>query len=386
MKRLRARNQNGWLVELNGQYQANWNEYIVDPATGAKKRRHRTELLGAIKSMRKCDAERELKKRVEPMNDSPTVRPDSRVTLNWFLDNKYLPAMKGGWRAGTLSCNLIDIGYLRTSLGELTLEEIDLPKLLTMLEHLARGKKLSESTVKRVRIRAKAIMEYAAELDFIRRNPAQSKYYRMPVCRATAKPVLTKDQISKLWLAVTDVRDRLILMLAGACGIRESEVFGLEWESVFPDHIEIRSTGYRGELQQFQVKRQASHRNVPIPPEIHGQFETWKQVSKSESPLVFPSGRTGGVIWPWSWLFKRIKPVAKTVGIKNVNFRLLRRSFATWNQEQLKAAQTVMGHSSIEVTANVYAQSVDANAVELVNKYYREIVSQNPPETAARVQ
>jgi integrase len=43
---------------------------------------------------------------------------------------------------------------------------------------------------------------------------------------------------------------------------------------------------------------------------------------------------------------KRIKPLALKAGIPNVNFRMLRRSFATWNKANLKDAQIVMGHTS----------------------------------------
>lgn len=75
------------------------------------------------------------------------------------------------------------------------------------------------------------------------------------------------------------------------------------------------------------VKREASHRNVPIPPAIYRELMEWRKVqreSRIKKPatpdaLVFASERTDRVMWPGTWLQKRIKPLAATAGIKNVN-------------------------------------------------------------------
>jgi integrase len=59
---------------------------------------------------------------------------------------------------------------------------------------------------------------------------------------------------------------------------------------------------------------------VPIPPEVYRELQKWRELSKSDSILVFPSERTGRVMWPGTWPQKRIKALALKVGIKNVNF------------------------------------------------------------------
>jgi integrase len=66
--------------------------------------------------------------------------------------------------------------------------------------------------------------------------------------------------------------------------------------------------------------------------------------------------------------------LARAAGITvQVNFRIMRRSFATWNKDKLKDLQTVMGHSSIDMAGNVYAQGVEADAATMVQEYFDTI-------------
>ncbi len=377
MKRLRARNQNGWIEQPNGQYQANWIEYVIDHETGKKKRRHRTKILGMKSKMRKCDAERELRRLVEPLNEANGVRPDSRVTLAWFIENKFIPVWRPGWDIGTFNTYEGDFKYyIRPALGSQPIDEIDVDMLTAFLGHLAGKQQRSASTVKRVKTVLSTVLEYAAEKEFIRRNPARSKFYRMPICRATPRPVLSPETLRRLWSAITDMRDRLIVEVATVCALRPEELFALKWNCVTEQCLIIRAKAVLGRIYEWSTKSDASFRAVPIHPEIYRQFLCWQGMSGNVQPedLVFPSPRAGQPLWPATFLRQRVKPIAMKLGIKTpVNFQVLRRSFATENQEDLKAAQGVMGHADISTTGNVYAQNVTSKTQKLVSDYYDKI-------------
>lgn len=379
-KRLRARNQNGSLDETKDRksYLATWYEYVVNPVTGKSKRHHRSRILGLKSKMRKCDAERELRKIVEPLNDS-TGAQQGRVTLNWFIDNKFIPVWQAGWDPGTKNTYQGDFKYyIRPYLGNVALDEIDVEMLAGFLGNLAGPQGMSESSVRRVKTVLSSVLEYAAEMEFIRRNPARSKFYRMPICRATARPTLSPETLRQLWYAVTDVRDHLIMVVGTVCALRPEELFALRWNCVGPDALVIRAKAALGRIYDWSTKSDCSFRAVPIPDGIYRRFEQWKTMSGNVQPedLVFPSPRVGQPLWPATFLRTRIKPIVRKLGIKTpVNFQVLRRSFATENQNQLKAAQGVMGHADISTTGNVYAQHADKNGVELVRSYYDSIMA-----------
>lgn len=193
----------------------------------------------------------------------------------------------------------------------------------------------------------------------------------MPICKATPKPVIDKADVLRLIQSITDVRDRLILLLGVFGGTRSSEAFGIQWGCYKGDHIEIRNTAYRGQLHEWRVKRKASFRRISIPPLIQRAFEQWKAHSSDTSPdaLVFPSEKTGRPMWAGVFLQKRIQPIAKTLGITvPVTFQMLRRSCTTRNQKNgsLKDVQVHMGHGSIETTGNVYMMEIPDSVAQMV--------------------
>jgi integrase len=81
---------------------------------------------------------------------------------------------------------------------------------------------------------------------------------------------------------------------------------------------------------------------------------------------------------------KRVQKYARQIGITApVTFQVLRRSFATRHRNELKDAGAVMGHSSFETpTANVYAQSVEASVIAMLEENERQIGLMEPFQAA----
>lgn len=61
-------------------------------------------------------------------------------------------------------------------------------------------------------------------------------------------------------------------------------------------------------------------------------------------------------------------PTARRIGIANVTFQIMRRSFSTDNlARDPKSTQAIMGHAKLDMTVNVYAQSQESKVAELLN-------------------
>src|SRR5579864_868235 len=79
--------------------------------------------------------------------------------------------------------------------------------------------------------------------------------------------------------------------------------------------------------------------------------------------LVCPNGK-GTVLDRRTLLSRQLKPVAKQLGLGNVNWHLLRHSNATLHDSigtPLGTVQALLGHSSSEITRQLYLHSIPAD-------------------------
>ena len=63
---------------------------------------------------------------------------------------------------------------------------------------------------------------------------------------------------------------------------------------------------------------------------------------------------------PHNYLERILKPAARSVGIKDITFQALRRTFATQVQPfgTVKDSQTQLRHADANTTMNIYAQAI----------------------------
>jgi integrase len=72
-----------------------------------------------------------------------------------------------------------------------------------------------------------------------------------------------------------------------------------------------------------------------------------------------------GPIWHETFLARRIQPVAESLGLPHITWRLLRHWGATQMVEErvpIKAAQQRLGHSRPDILLKIYAHVLDASA------------------------
>ena len=71
---------------------------------------------------------------------------------------------------------------------------------------------------------------------------------------------------------------------------------------------------------------------------------------------------------------RNLQPVGKNLGIRTpLTFQVLRRSFATHNQKQLKNVQAHLGHESTGTTADLYVVEVPEEVRRTQERYAGEI-------------
>jgi integrase len=162
---------------------------------------------------------------------------------------------------------------------------------------------------------------------------------------------------------------RALLMMATTAGLRASELRGLRWSDV--DLLKAHELHVRQRADRWNKigppKSEASRRVIPLGPELILALKEWRLACpKSDLDLVFPT-RTGSIEHHKNML-RSLGPVMKAAHVlKNDKAKYalhaFRHFFASWcinpadrggRELPAKVVQTLLGHSSIMMTLDVY--------------------------------
>lgn len=165
--------------------------------------------------------------------------------------------------------------------------------------------------------------------------------------------VLTLQEVDALEAAIDQSlpegrRDHAIIEVLYSCGLRVSELCGLQLSDLFLDEGFLRVTG-KGNKQRL----------VPVSPKAVGELKRWTDerrlidIRPGEEDYVFVSHRRGRHLSRIT-VFHNLQVYARLAGIeKNISPHTLRHTFATHLLEggaNLRAIQAMLGHESIATT------------------------------------
>jgi integrase len=162
-------------------------------------------------------------------------------------------------------------------------------------------------------------------------------------------------------------RWRPLILVAAFCGLRASELRGLRWDDVNFEDREITIKQRADARNKIgRLKSKAAYRSIPMPSMVVNTLREWRLVCpKGELGLVFPSG--AGKVESHSNVAQRgLEPILRKAGIvvledgvakPKYGLHSLRHAAASlWieNGTNAKRIQTLMGHSSIQLTFDRY--------------------------------
>jgi integrase/recombinase XerC len=248
--------------------------------------------------------------------------------------------------AHTLAAYARDGAMLATLAAGRAPEELgatDIRRFVAMLH----GRGLSPRSLARLLSCWRGYFDWLARRHEIAANPC--KGIRAPRAARTLPEALSPDDASRL-VAIADVsdaglRDRALFELAYSCGLRVSELTGLDLGAIDADAGEARVTGKGSKTRIVPVGRpalEALARWLPVRARI---------AAPGEAALFV--GRSGKRLSPRE-VQRRIKAWALAAGLSlDVHPHMLRHSFASHllqSSGDLRAVQEMLGHASIAST------------------------------------
>jgi integrase len=180
----------------------------------------------------------------------------------------------------------------------------------------------------------------------------------------------TPAEVKRMVAAAKEPRARALLLLAALTGLRSSEMRGLRWSDVDMRHLELHVRQRADKYYEIgEPKSDTSKRTIPLDPDmLLPALKAWKiGCPKGEADLVFPDAEGGPVHHEiLTRLLEAVMIEAGVVdksGAAKYSPHAFRHFFASWciNPKERggrelppKAAQTLLGHSSITMTLDLY--------------------------------
>lgn len=223
-------------------------------------------------------------------------------------------------------------------------EEEDVIAFLSMLKN----QEYATSSICRAMVAVKMLFRFLKRERIVHRDP--SAHLDSPRMWQLIPEVLTVAEVDALLKApdpstLSGARDKAVLQVIYASGLRVSEVCGLNLHDV-DDHV-VRVKGKGGKERIVPIASQA----VLAIDHYLTAFRQHSDGSEKETPL-FVSEKGKRIDRTMVW--KRVKFYAKIAGIsKEISPHTLRHSFATHlleNGADLRVIQEMLGHSNISTT------------------------------------
>lgn len=162
------------------------------------------------------------------------------------------------------------------------------------------------------------------------------------------------------------------VMLAGLCGLRRSEVFGLTWNDIDFEEatLTVRQAVVTAEkkLEHKKPKSKKSNRTISIPEDVLAVLSEKKSVG-------YVVSTNGDVSHPGNYS-RRFSSFLSTNNLPHIRFHDLRHFHATLMLEAgvpLKHAQSRMGHSNISMTLHYQhiRPKTDAVVINKIDEFLR---------------
>jgi len=262
-------------------------------------------------------------------------------------------------------------------IGQVKLAALTVPAVRAFMDRL-RAEKRSPAMIKRIVGDLGGILADAQERGWVAQNVVRSlshrKKRRESERRHKRKPkvgvdIPTPEEIRAI-VAQLKGRWRPLLLTAIFTGLRASELRGLQWPDVDLKKGEIHVHQRADKFNTIgKPKSESGQRTVPLPPIVVNTLREWKLACpKSDSELAFPTG-AGEIEYHSNIVTRGLAPVQIAAGVtkggkaKYTGLHALRHFYASWciNRKKdgglelpLKVVQHRLGHSTIQMTADVY--------------------------------
>lgn len=222
-------------------------------------------------------------------------------------------------------------------------------------------------------------LRHAVRLKLIPHSPVND----IPKPRPPKKEmkVWTNEQVRAFLAAASSDRLHSLYVLAVSTGMREGELFGLQWQDIdlAAGSLSVQRTleELRGKFVLKEPKTKGSRRRIDLPRmAVESLFDHKRRLlaeGNAAAVQVFCDS-DGGFLRRSNVQRRSFGPLMKAAGLPRIRFHDLRHTAATCllaDGENVKVVSERLGHASIEITLDTYAHvlpTMQAAAVKRIDR------------------
>ncbi len=281
--------------------------------------------------------------------------------------------------------------YVLPSFGESRLDDIERGSVKRFISDL-RARNFAKNTIRLAVTTLRAVLNAAVEDELIEHNPAQGLGRFVKSEKATREGIsLTPKEVERLLSAARDEltwADYALIFTAVRTGLREGEIAALQWGDIqFGDgerdtdrYVLVQRNYDRRWSRKMLTPKSRKPRRVDMSRELRRvllQLRDSRRVSAFATgrsdisdELVFPS-EAGTPIEMNNFSERVFKPLLSRAGLRRIRFHDLRHTFGSLLIQvgaPLAYVRDQMGHSSIQVTVDIYGHLIPGANVSFVDQ------------------
>lgn len=339
--------------------------------TGKRKRFYRT-----VKGSKK-DAEKAMRNFINEL-ESKTFTKDSKIKVRDFM-HQWLELYVKGQLSPTTVQHYIDQteNYIIPVFGDMYLQQvknIDVQKWIFSLKKKSplTGKPMAPKTIKNIMLNLSAAMKKAVMLELIPKNPCDN--ITMPKLEKFHPDVYSIEEVEHMLDCAKGTSMYLPLMIEICIGLRRGELLALKWKHIDLENgylsVEENLVTVDNERITKAPKTQSGKRTIQIPTTLLTLLKTTKADRKAKDNDYIICQADGSPYKSDSFSLK-FRRFLKANNLKHIRFHDLRHINATIMLSlgiSPKVAQERLGHSSYQITMDIYSHVLKKVEKEAADK------------------
>ncbi len=322
-------------------------------------------------------------------NGSPVVLLQNetvKVTLKEYTENWLKTYVETNCKFSTSSgyrqvCNK----HIYPALGSHTLDQVTRKDVKDFVAKL-NDQGLTKRTILNILTPLRELYNHAIDDGTVSANPVSKVGMIVKGCKTTSAHInpLTAAEVRTL-LATAKDRFHFIhpsLLCAVRTGLREGELIGLRWEDIdfVGAFLEVRNNVVRRQETSTKTNR---IRRVDLSPQLKAELLKLKETRQLEANLKGQPMQKWVFLTPYGnrmtneILRKGLYACLEAAGLRRIRFHDLRHTFASLLIQQntnVKYIQQQLGHSSINITLDVYSHLFEGDHRHQVHRLDDESV------------
>ena len=310
-----------------------------------------------------------------PLNNGK-LSPASTMTLNKFIEQKYLPYVSSEKERSTYAGYKNAFQLHIKKHGNIPLRDVRTLEIEQMLKAIALEFDTAKTTIQHDKQFLSGVFRYAKRQGNINsENPVRDAV--LPKCKESEDTYAYSLEDELTMIRILPEPASTAISVAAFTGLREGEIRGTTWESYNGNELRVMKSVWRNDVKAPKTK--ASKAPVPVIAQLAKKLEEYRALCGSpKTGWLFPNS-VGNPRCLDDLARDVIRPALKKAGIEWHGWHAFRRGLAT-NLHQLgvqdKVIQAILRQSDVSVTQRAYIKTVDSDAVAAMQKLENATIMQ----------